>query len=97
MSLLGDMKDALSVVDKAANYDLYIRLVGLTDRIIELSDERNALKEKNDLLTQVLHLQAEAIYEHPYYFFGGMQYRAVQTAGRLAVSRHILRSTEVAG
>jgi hypothetical protein len=64
------MRDVLSIVDKAANHDLYIKLVDLTDRIVALSDENNQLKDEKKSLSDLLKLRAEVMYEHPFCFVG---------------------------
>jgi len=62
------MKEALSVADKVANHDLYIKLVGLTDQIVTMSDENSKLKQENRQLQELLDQKASMVFEFPCYY-----------------------------
>jgi hypothetical protein len=71
MTMLGELRDAMGLVNKVTNHELYLKLVGLTDRVIALSDENQALRNANKKLEQMLQTKAKMTYEHPHYFAEG--------------------------
>ena len=52
MSILGDAKEAVELVKKMGNIELLEKLVNIRSELVELTEERNKLKEENVRLNE---------------------------------------------
>lgn len=71
MTMIGELQDAMGLVNKVTNHELYLKLVGLTDQVVALSTENQALRDANKKLEQMIQTKAKMTYEHPHYFAEG--------------------------
>ena len=65
------VKEIADLVRKYNDYSLYEKIVHLQTQVVELTTERCALKDENDVLKSQLSDRVQTVFRNPYYYTDG--------------------------
>ncbi len=71
MSIIDDVNEIASLIDKSKNLELYTKILNLEVSIYELSKEKRIVEGKNEELQRLLKFKEQLVFKDPVYYVDG--------------------------